>query len=141
MEILSKLSSRLEESFEQFVLKLADYAPLLILVVALPWLLVRLSGYSRTRRKAAMLEVIFFSILGVAVAHLTILSQGSILANLLPSLIVAVTFVLQLLGRASIGGKVPLNTRSSFLSGTASVATFIVSYSYLLPLIQGTITP
>jgi hypothetical protein len=87
--------------------------------------------FTEESKRIAFFEILFFSFVGLAVAYVNFLTRGGLLQGLLPSFILAITFVFQLFGLSKGADRVPLKTKKVFLSGVGSAITFIFCTQYL----------
>lgn len=121
---------RADQAFEYLTYSFVDMALPLLVALLVPAVIVRLVSFSESSSRLALVELSFFSVLGVLVAYLTNLSKDTVLQSLLPSLIVLLTFFFQLFGRTKADAHVPLGTKITFLSGTMTVVSFLVASRY-----------
>jgi hypothetical protein len=90
-----------------------------------------LVNFSDEAKRVAFFEILFFSFVGLAVAYVNFLTRGGLLEDLVPSFILAITFVFQLFGLSKGADSVPLKTKKVFLSGVGAAVTFIFCTQYL----------
>lgn len=118
---------------EKSVLALVEVSPLLIL--PLIWVgSICIICAIRFRIKSSdakfeFSEVLFFGFIGSSAAYINELTQGSFLQNLVPSFVLAITFVFQLAG-LSFSHK-PLSTSQVFLSASGTAICFVFASRYL----------
>lgn len=116
---------------EDATLAFVELSPL----IALPllWLaIVRVYSWIGRHRRCANFypELLFFGLAGSAGAFINQKTQGTLLENMIPSLIMALTFALQLVGLTR-GEKGPLRTSGVFLAGGATAVCFVLASRYL----------
>jgi len=127
---ISFLADRIALASKTFTLAIIDVMPAIIFSALLPIVVFFFANLSEKSKRLALVEMTFFSLLGALVAYLTYLSLDTVLKNVLPSVIVILTFFFQLFGRTKTDSQIPLGTRITFLSGTISILTFIISSRY-----------
>lgn len=105
--------------------------PMFVVALAYSSMVAYMVNFSDESRRVAFFEILFFSFVGLAVAYVNFLTRGSLLEDLVPSFILAITFVFQLFGLSKGSQSVPLKTKKVFLSGVGSAVTFIFCTQYL----------
>lgn len=125
------LDIKLQLAFEQSVIAFVVVFP--IFLIPLLWMLV-VGSVGRIFKQPKFIgksEMLFFGMVGSTSAYLNSLSEGSLLENVIPSFVVAITFLFQLAGLTRDGLNKPLASKSVFLSGAAAAVCFIFSTRYL----------
>lgn len=104
-----------------------------VVILPLLWVLIlRLAGWFMAGpRTVASSELFFFAVVGSVGAYLNQLSGGTVLENLVPSFIIAITFLFQLAGLSMMGKAKPLREANVFLSGTGTAVCFMFASQYL----------
>lgn len=85
---------------------------------------------SRGSRQDYFLRFLFFSALGTTVGFLTDISPGDTLKALLPSVVVILTFLFQLVGRMLPDKQAPLSEENVLFSAFLCAVFFLVGYHY-----------
>ena len=84
------------------------------------------------RSKSIRIEIFFFACAGAVGAYVNYLSRGSLLDNLIPSMVLLVAFLAQLLGLSRSAGKIPLVDPKVLLSGAGAALSFAIASRYFL---------
>lgn len=126
------LSVKLELTFEKAVLASVEMLPLFVTPII--WLVIvlwygRIQGDNLKINKA---EIIFFGFVGAVAAYINKLSSGSFLENSVPSLVIVVSVLFQVLGLANSKWTRPFVERQVLIAGTGTALCFILSSRYLV---------
>jgi hypothetical protein len=84
------------------------------------------------RTRSFRLEVFFFSCAGAVGAYINNLSRGSLLDNLIPSLVVGIAFLAQLLGLSKATGAVPMASPKVLVAAAGVALSFAVASRYFV---------
>ncbi|SMX32034.1 hypothetical protein [Actibacterium lipolyticum] len=115
---------------QHFSLALIDLTPAILFALILPIFALKLVEFGEESQRLVAFELTFFSLIGVLIAYLTYLSLDTVLENLLPSLVVLLTFFFQLFGRTKSDANIPLGTRMTLVAGSLAVASFLLCSRY-----------
>ena len=127
-KFMNDIFSHLKLVLDSFLISLSDFMPLFIFGIILGLIAILI-----LRLKVSdLLETIFFSIIGILVAYLTYLSRDTLLKNVLPSLIVLLSFVFQLFWKNKQQPEPSKDIRIIFLAGIISVIMFLLSSRYFI---------
>lgn len=110
--------------------------PMFLVALAYSAIVSAIVTFSDEAKRVAFFEILFFSFVGLGVAYVNFLTRGGLLQDLVPSFILAITFVFQLFGLSKGADKVPLKTKKVFLSGVGAAITFIFCTQYLALVIK-----
>ena len=115
-------------AFEKFLSAFADILPLIFFSLLLAFIL---SVFvKKEAREFSFLEISFFCLLGCIIAYLTFLSSNTILENLLPSIIILLTFLFKFFIEPKNSKNIKYNKVTVYLAGASLTLSFIVSSRY-----------
>lgn len=123
---------KLQLAAEMFTLSCIEIFPIFIIPVAFSFACTRFLEVDVQKRRRVRAELLFFSSFGAIGAFINYLSNGTMLENLLPSSVVAISFILHLFGIGRESKRGPLGSDILLIGCTGAAISFIFSSRYMI---------